>query len=223
MQSSRVLPFSRGLLGIMAAVSLAALGGGGACGGGGGKGTGGTGGGTTPGALCSGDAPWTTSGAPAVTLTVDAASPGAAWNRFYEGAVATDHANTILAGAWGRNAQNALKKGHDEAGFRYARFHGIFNDDIGVYSEPGGTPTYNWTRLDQVYDAVIAAGMRPMVEVSFMPKMLGSGTQTQPQLWYNGMSPNISPPKDWARWQAHLSRPGVETWLAWWHGTEEGT
>ena len=102
-------------------------------------------------------------GTPAVTLTVDAASPGATWNRFYEGAVATDHANTLLTAAWGRNAQNALKKGHDEAGFRYARFHGILNRDIGVYPDVAPalateTPAYNWARFDQVYDAVVAAG-----------------------------------------------------------------
>ena len=137
---------------------------------------------------------------PAVTLTVDAASPGAAWNRFYEGAVATDHANTILTGAWGRNAQDALKKGHDEAGFRYARFHGILNRDIGVYPDVAPalateTPDYHWTRFDQVYDAVVAAGMRPIVEISFTPPALASNaTQLQAQLWYNGVSPNISKP-----------------------------
>ena len=48
---------------------------------------------------------------------VDAAAPGAMWSRFYEGAVATDHANTILSGP-GPGRADALKKGHDEAGFR---------------------------------------------------------------------------------------------------------
>ena len=99
MQSSRVLPF---ILASRRAVALI-----GACGGGGNKGTGGTGGGGAGGtgnvvATNCGDAtaaPWTTSGTPAVTLAVDGATTGAAWNRFYESAVATDHANTILSTA----------------------------------------------------------------------------------------------------------------------------
>ncbi|HXU04650.1 MAG TPA: hypothetical protein VN903_26995, partial [Polyangia bacterium] len=158
------------------------------------------------GVACTGTSPWVTTGTPAVNLTVNAGSRGAAWSRFHEGAVATDHANTILTTAYGRNIQGALKKGHDQAGFRYARFHGIFNDDIGVYSEPGGTATYNWTRLDQVYDAIVAAGMRPFVEVSFTPRALATNTaQNLASLWYNNMSPNISQPKDWTRWQTLMA------------------
>ena len=185
MQSSRVLTISFGFaFGLLAA---------GACGGGS----------SSPMKVTStcGDAAfWTKSGAPAVALTVDASSPGAAWSRFYEGAVATDHANTILDGAWGRNAAAALRKGHDQAGFRYARFHGILNSDIGVYPATApalatDTPAYNWTRFDQVYDAIMAAGMRPIVEISFTPPALASNTgQIQAQLWYHGVSPNISAP-----------------------------
>jgi len=149
---------------------------------------------------CGDAAFWTKSGSPAVTLTVDASSPGTAWSRFYEGAVATDHANTILDGAWGRNAAAALKKGHDQAGFRYARFHGILDSDIGVYPATApalatDTPAYDWTRFNQVYDAIMAAGMRPIVEISFTPPALASNTaQIQAQLWYHGVSPNISAP-----------------------------
>jgi len=168
----------------------------GACGGGGG--------GPAPkpvvGVACTDSAPYATSGSAEVALTVDASAAGADWSRFYEGAVATDHANTILSSAWGRNAQEALKKGHDQAGFRYARFHGILNRDIGVYpaSAPAmatETPAYDWSRFDQVYDAITAAGMRPIVEISFTPPALASdASQVQAQLWYGGVSPNISKP-----------------------------
>ena len=217
MTSSRLLPFSFALL---CGLAAGTCGGGGSGGAGGGGGTGG--GGNAPGVLCEGPGPWTTKGSPQVTLTVDASAPGAAWSRFYEGSVATDHANTILSAAWGRNAQNALKKGHDEAGFRYARFHGILNRDIGVYPETAPalateTPAYNWERFDQVYDAVIAAGMRPIVEISFTPPALASNpTQIQAQLWYGGVSPNISKPTKpptadaaamptWDHWQKFMA------------------
>jgi len=195
MQSSRLLPFF-----VMAVGALAA----GACGGSGGSKPGGLGGaagaGNAPGAACANPAPWTTTGTADVSLSVDASATGAAWSRFYEGAVATDHANTILSSAYGRNAAAALKKGHDQAGFRYARFHGILNRDIGVYPATApvlatDTPAYDWTRFDMVYDAVIAAGMRPIVEISFTPPALASGsTQILTSLWYGGVSPNISKP-----------------------------
>ena len=107
-----------------------------------------------------------------------------------------DHANTLLCTAYGRNSQNALRKAHAQAGFQYVRFHGIFNDDVGVYSEDAsGAAIYDWSRLDAIYDAIVDAGMRPFVEVSFTPSALASTpAQTQTQLWYNGRSPNISPP-----------------------------
>jgi xylan 1,4-beta-xylosidase len=201
MQSSRTLPFSWcfrvGTCLVLGALAAGACGGGAASGGG----LGGAGGaGNAPGALCAGDAPYTTGGTAAVALTVDASATGAPWSRFYEGAVATDHANTILSSAYGRNAAAALQKGHDQAGFRYARFHGILNKDIGVYPATApalatDTPAYDWTRFDQVYDAIMAAGMRPIVEISFTPPALASSpSQNQAQLWYGGVSPNISKP-----------------------------
>ena len=84
-------------------------------GGGGGGGTGGTGGGGTgnvAGVACGDAAPWVDAvEAAQVTLTVDAASPGAAWSRFYEGAVATDHANTILSARVGAQRAERAQEG----------------------------------------------------------------------------------------------------------------
>jgi xylan 1,4-beta-xylosidase len=133
------------------------------------------------------------------------------WNRFYEKAVAVDHAHTLLCTAYGRNAQNALRKAHAQAGFQYARFHGIFNDDDAVYAEDAsGGPIYDWSSVDAIYDAIVAAGMRPMVEISFTPRALASDPgQTQLKLWYNNASPNISPPTgaagDWGKWIAFMA------------------
>gem|GEM_PF-536670 len=170
----------------------------------GGQQAGGSGGSSEVGMACTGTALWGT-GNGDVQLVVDAGQKGQAWNRFYEKGVALDHANTILTTAYGRNAQAALKKGHDQAGFQYIRFHGILNDDIGVYSESNGTAAYNWTRLDQVYDAIAAAGMKPIVEISFTPSALASTSKVQTALWYNNKSPNISKPKDWTKWEAFMA------------------
>jgi xylan 1,4-beta-xylosidase len=152
---------------------------------------------------CAGEPPWTTGDA-AVMLTVDGAEREGAWSRFYEKGVAADHANTLLTTAWGRNIQNALKKGHDLAGFEYARFHGILNDDIGVYQEEGGKAVYDWTRFDQVYDAVVAAGMRPVVEIGFTPPPLASEPKEKLH-WYGGVPANISQPKDWVKWRKFMA------------------
>jgi xylan 1,4-beta-xylosidase len=156
---------------------------------------------------CADDAPYVTEGTPDVELVVDAAALGKPWNHFYERAVASDHANTLLCTAWGRNVQNALRKGHAQAGFEYVRFHGILDDDIGVYSEDeSGAPVYDWTRFDRVYDAIVAAEMRPIVELSFTPSALASDpSKILTNLWYNRAYPNISPPKDWGRWQDFMA------------------
>jgi xylan 1,4-beta-xylosidase len=160
-----------------------------------------------------------------VALTVDATARGAAWNRFYEKVVASDHANTLLCTSWGRNIQNALRRAHAQAGFQYVRFHGVLDDDVGLYSEDAtGTPAYHWARFDAVYDAIAAAGMRPIVEISFMPRALASDpTQVLTSLNYNGRFPNISPPKDWTKWQDLMAaivthfeqRYGVDEVRAW--------
>jgi xylan 1,4-beta-xylosidase len=171
--------------------------------------------------LCTDSPPWTTVGTPSVQITVDASAFGPPWNRFYETAVASDHANTLLCTVWGRNIQNALRKAHAQAGFQYVRFHGILDDDIGVYSEDAsGEPLYNWARFDKVYDGIVAAAMRPIVEISFMPSALASdATQIQTQLWYGGASPNISPPKDWTKWKALMA--AIVTHLEQRYGADE--
>lgn len=126
-------------------------------------------------AACADAPPTPPAAAAAVTLTLDAATVVRPWNRFYEKTVASDHAHTVLCTAYGRNTQNALRKAHAQAGFQYVRFHALFDDDDAVYTEDAaGNPLYDWSSIDAIYDAIIAAGMRPLVEISFTPKALAS-------------------------------------------------
>ncbi len=185
-------------------------------------------------AACAGNPPAAPTGAAAATLTVDVATVVRPWNRFYEKTVASDHAHTVLCTTYGRNIQNALRKAHAQAGFQYVRFHALFDDDNAVYSEdPAGGPLYDWSSIDAIEDAILAAGMRPLVEVSFTPAALASDpTATLTLLWYNYHSPNISPPAtldpttggyDWSKWTAlmtafvaHLEeRYGIDEVRAW--------
>ena len=58
--------------------------------------------------------------------------------------------------------QQHLKRAVQECGFQYLRFHGIFQDDMGVYREDAcGTPVYSWQYVDQVYDFLLDIGIRP--------------------------------------------------------------
>ena len=136
----------------------------------------------------------------------------------------------------------------------YIRAHHLFTSGNGVaelkwsstnvYTEDAnGKPVYDFTLLDGIFDAYKAAGVRPMVELGFMPKDLASGKDPY-QVHYPGRTTSgsvQSPPKDYGKWQelvrtvtAHLvQRYGRETVLHWyfevwnepnidyWHGTPE--
>ena len=77
-------------------------------------------------------------------------------------------------------------------GMKSVRFHGLFNDEMGVW--PSG-PQPNFLYVDTVFDAMLDRGLKPLVELSFMPAHLASGTKTI--FWYRG---NTTPPKDMADW-----------------------
>src|ERR1700691_974840 len=82
--------------------------------------------------------------------------------------------------------------------FEYLRFHAIFHDEVGLYDEDAsGKPIYNFSYVDQIYDGVLANKVRPMVELSFMPKKLASDPNALHAFWYKQ---NVAPPKDWDKW-----------------------
>jgi xylan 1,4-beta-xylosidase len=119
----------------------------------------------------------------------------------------------------------------------------------GVYHEDAqGRPVYEWRILDGIFDAYKAAGVKPIVELGFMPKDLAAKLPGKPDQPYQKHFPgdvlggaSNNPPKDYAKWQglvqavvAHLveryGRDEVLTWyfevwnepdIAYWHGTAE--
>lgn len=94
-----------------------------------------------------------------------------------------------------------LRMVKDGTGFEYVRFHAILNDEVGVYAEADGKPVYNFSYVDQIYDGLLQSGVRPFVELSFMPKQLASQEIYQ-AFWYR---PIVAPPKDWAKWDDLIS------------------
>ncbi len=104
------------------------------------------------------------------------------------------HAALDLREDW----KQQLQQVHKECGFEYVRFHGLLDDDMEVYSEDAkGQAVYNWKKVDALYDSILKAGMRPFVELGFMPTALASGTQTI--FFYKG---NVTPPKSYEKWGA---------------------
>jgi xylan 1,4-beta-xylosidase len=104
--------------------------------------------------------------------------------------------------------------------FQYVRFHAIFHDDVGLYSEDAnGRPVYNFSYVDQIYDGLLANHVRPFVELSFMPEKLAS-TASRQSFWYR---PYNAPPRDWDRWaklvgdftQHLIERYGLEEVSQW--------
>jgi xylan 1,4-beta-xylosidase len=84
-------------------------------------------------------------------------------------------------------------------GFRYIRFHAIFQDELGVYDEDTqGKPVFNFSYVDQIYDGLLDNGVKPFVEISFMPRKLAANPQPHP-FWYK---PFPSPPNNPEKWDA---------------------
>jgi xylan 1,4-beta-xylosidase len=118
-------------------------------------------------------------------------------SRMYNFCVGAGRANEGLRADW----QRQLRQVRADCGFRYIRFHGLFCDDMGVYQEDKqGHPVYNWQYVDELFDFIESIGMKPFVELGFMPGALASGTQTI--FWYKA---NVTPPKDYAKWQAFIA------------------
>ncbi|MGO9338721.1 MAG: GH39 family glycosyl hydrolase [Terracidiphilus sp.] len=127
------------------------------------------------------------------TVSIDANAPATPFPRFWEQMFGSGRAVLALRD----NYRKDLKEVHDQVGARYVRFHAIFHDEVGVYDEDEkGNPVFNFTYVDQVYDGLLAEGVRPCVEISFMPRKLAAREAIHP-FWYKQ---NVAPPKDYGRW-----------------------
>jgi xylan 1,4-beta-xylosidase len=144
-------------------------------------------------------------------------------NKHWQFCVGSCHAALAMRTDYARQ----LKFIHDELGIQYVRFHGIFNDDMNTLSNfkrvmaiPGGERLTERTfhRCGLAYDNVLAAGMKPFVELGFMPELLGSEPSGEA---FHGS--NISLPKDFNAWAEHIQefvkfllhrygREEVESW-----------
>jgi xylan 1,4-beta-xylosidase len=114
----------------------------------------------------------------------------------------------------------SLRQAHDDLGVVAVRAHAIFHDDNTVAHRDGtGALRFDFDRVDAIYDQLLDLGIRPVVELSYMPAALARDPE-QTVFTYRAI---VSPPADWGEWHdlvaaftAHLiERYGIEEIAQW--------
>ena len=152
------------------------------------------------------------------------------WKKILNVSNAYDILNTSI--------QKSISAAQKEIGFEFLHFHGIFDDTMRVYYEKNdGTPVFNFHYIDQIIDFMLSVGLKPYLELSWMPRKLASDKNEK---GLNGVC--HSKPKDIKIWcslvQAFLVHligqytwEQVRTWMfqiwdaaffsPWWRNSEE--
>ncbi|WP_332851670.1 GH39 family glycosyl hydrolase [Duganella sp. S19_KUP01_CR8] len=123
-------------------------------------------------------------------IVVDVAQALTPLDRFYDLSVGSDYPGTLLRD----DSMAQLQTTVDELGFRYLRFHAIFHDVLGTVRVEDGKVVYDWTKLDQLYDKMLARHIKPFVELGFTPKAMATSNS---QIFY---------------WQGNTSHPDPAKW-----------
>ncbi|HEY2509045.1 MAG TPA: hypothetical protein VGI58_21215 [Streptosporangiaceae bacterium] len=114
----------------------------------------------------------------------------------------------------------SLQLAHSDLGASMVRAHAILQDDNAVCQrDAAGGLRFDFSRVDAIYDQVLRLGLRPVVELSYMPAALARDPE-QTVFTYRGI---ISPPADWTEWRllvteltAHLvQRYGINEVAEW--------
>jgi xylan 1,4-beta-xylosidase len=131
-------------------------------------------------------------------VIVDPSAPHHSFPHFWEQMFGSGRAILTLRDSYRRDLRT-VKAATD---FRYVRFHAILHDEIGIYDEDRhGKAVYNFSYVDQIYDGLLENGVRPFVEISFMPRKLAA-RQAVHSFKYH---PIVAPPRDYAKWDALIS------------------
>ncbi len=133
-------------------------------------------------------------------IAIDTTQRKGAFPHYWAACAGSGHARLALQAQW----QKDLELAHHGAGIQAVRFHGLLDDDLAVCPgiEAGG-PITNFIFVDEIYDRMLEIGVRPYVELSFMPRALASSDNEV--FWYRG---NTSPPKHMGDWHALIATLG---------------
>jgi xylan 1,4-beta-xylosidase len=144
------------------------------------------------------------------SIQIDAHAPTTPFPHFWEQTFGSGRAILALRASY-REDLHMVKQATD---FKSVRFHGILDDEVGLYDpdretkNPGLTAqaandasVYNFFYIDEIYDGLLAEHVRPYVELSFMPKKMAADPNLTQSFFYH---PNTSPPKDYQAWDAMI-------------------
>jgi len=147
-------------------------------------------------------------------VVVDAAALVGPLDRFFDLSVGSDFPGTLIR----EDSQRQLKVAVDELGFRYIRFHAIFHDVLGTVRQQDGKLVYDWSKIDQLYDALLAKHLRPFVELGFTPQALATSGNS---IFYWKGNTSHPDPGGWGELvsafirhiEARYGRDEVHTWF----------
>ncbi|HSC68249.1 MAG TPA: glycoside hydrolase [Cellvibrio sp.] len=126
-------------------------------------------------------------------IQIDIAKVRGELNTFFKESIGAGRANEGLRADW----QQQLAEIKRDTDFRFIRMHGLLTDDMGVYKiDAQGREHYNFQYIDALYDYILSIGMKPFVELGFMPSALASGSKTI--FWWRG---NVTPPHSYEKWE----------------------
>ncbi len=140
---------------------------------------------------------------PATPFTADLTLAPTPLRQPWQWCVGSGHATLALRADW----QAQLAQARRDLGFRHVRFHGLLDDDMGTLVVQNDQPVYSFFNTDRIFDFLLSIGIKPVVELSFMPRCLASGNDIV--FHYQG---NITAPRDPAAW-AELVRRLAAHWV----------
>lgn len=132
-----------------------------------------------------------------VSFSCDLSAPSQPLRHPWRHCVGSCHAPTALRADW----QQQLTRAHRELGFRHVRFHGLLSDDMGTLVNQDNQFLFSFFNIDRVFDFLLSIGMKPLVELSFMPATLSSDGNSV--FHYRA---NVTPPKRMEDWQLLMTK-----------------
>ncbi len=166
----------------------------------------------------------------ATAVSIDLRKSVGTLPHYWENCAGSDRTVVGLRQQW----REDLVRARRDMGMKSVRCHGLFDDEMGIAA--AGAGAFNFLYVDQVYDFMLDHGVRPFVELSFMPEAFASSNNRI--FAYKG---NTSPPRRWQDWYDMIyaftdhcvKRYGIgevsgwnfEVWnepnIAFWAGTQE--
>ena len=125
----------------------------------------------------------------ATPVNIDLGKSVGALPHFWESCAGSDRTVVGLRQQW----REDLVRARRDMGMKSVRCHGLFDDEMGIAA--AGAGAFNFLYVDQIYDYMLDQGVRPFVELSFMPEAFASSNNRI--FAYKG---NTSPPRRWQDW-----------------------